>query len=174
MSHKPQSVTRGFIIIASLLTPIFGTLFFVTLLVNASDYTPIKNVTFSLKEKTMQSFDVVLTGNQARLNAAEVELFYNPEDFYVTHIDITNALCDPQFVIEKEIDNEAGRLYYACGTITPFSMSTTTLATVYIEKRAHGSAEIYFSSTSTNALAHDGYGTNLTKERLPATLSFSG
>lgn len=116
--------------------------------------------TISLTQVDRSMIAIELTNNETILNAGEIEVFFDPAQLIVTAINISSALCEPRFVITKEIDNKNGRIFYQCGTITPFTRPTTTLATVTVLPQHTGTSSLVFG-TNTHLLAHDGKGTNV-------------
>ena len=165
---------RGFLIAAAILTPVFGSLFFFAILVNAEEYTaPAPTVTVEAVQVDNSTINIDLRNNSVLLNAVEVELYFDPAHIYVGKLSITDSLCEERFVITKEIDNKTGRVFYQCGTVTPFAGTSTTLATLTITPLKYGTSTVNFG-LNTNTLAHDGYGSNVTKERIGAQYSFAG
>ncbi len=168
-----SETSQGFVIGLSVLTPIFGTLFFFAVLVHAEEYVaPEATAIISALQTDSNKIVVKLEENINPLNAAEVELFFDPKAFIVTDLIIHGDLCEERFVLTKIIDNTAGTVFYQCGTITPFTGASTTLATIIIEPISLGTSPILFG-TNTNALAHDGFGSNVTKDRATGTYAYA-
>ena len=168
-----SETTRGFMIAALVLIPIFGSMFFFAVLVNAAEYlAPAPTVNIEAAQRTDNTIDILLSDNTGPINAAEVELQFDPSYIYVSDLTIAPELCEERFVITKVIDNEIGRIFYQCGTVTPFTGTSTVLATLEVTPLALGTSTLSFATSSTNILAHDGYGSNVTKQRLDGLYAF--
>jgi hypothetical protein len=166
-----SETSRGFVMMVMILTPIFGTLFFFAVLVNASEYiAPEPTVRIEAVQIDKNKVVVNLSKNTTLLNAVEVEMFFDPKAIAVTDVIIHPEICEERFVLTKVIDNTAGTIFYQCGTISPFSGTSTTLATIMIAPITSGATPLTFGS-STNALASDGYGSNVTKERIDSVMT---
>ena len=124
----------------------------------------------SPRVRDVNTVDIKLTANTHLLNAGEVELLFDPVKLIVTNLLITDSLCQEQFVITKQIDNEHGRLFYQCGTLSPFAGASTTLAVVTVLPQSTGTSTLRFGP-QTHVLAHDGYGTNILHTALNALYS---
>ncbi len=98
------------------------------------------------------------------LNAIEFELNYNPKELLITKIEPHTPLCEERFLIQNVIDTASGTASFQCGTITPFEGTDGTIATIHAIPLVSGTSTVTFG-TRTNVLAHDGYGTNLTRTR---------
>lgn len=169
-----SETSQGFLIGLSVLTPIFGTLFFFAILVSAEEYTaPPATATISAEQLTNDKVIINLANDGTLLNAVEVELFFDPKAVRVTSLNIHPELCEERFIITNIIDNEAGTVFYQCGTISPYSGTSTTLATLIIEPLTLGTTSLTFGQ-NTNVLAHDGFGSNVTKERTDGIYAFAG
>lgn len=174
ISAWESETSQGFVIGLSVLIPIFGTLFFFAVLVSAEEYVaPEATVVISALQIDTNKIVVILDENINPLNAAEIELFFDPKAFIVTDLSIHPELCEERFVLTKIIDNTAGIVFYQCGIITPFTGASTTLATVMTEPLTTGTSPLTFG-LNTNVLAHDGFGSNVTKYRATGTYAFSG
>lgn len=173
ISSLESETSQGFLIGLSVLTPIFGTLFFFTVLVNAAEHiVPEATAVVHLVQTSPDRLEIRLTDNTTPLNAAEMELLFDPQAFSVTDLTIQPGLCEERFIITKLIDNASGKVFYQCGTIMPFGKASTTLAILKIAPLSTGTSTVTFG-TNTNVLAHDGYGSNVTKERVPGTFAYS-
>lgn len=95
------------------------------------------------------------------LNAIEFELTYNPAELTITDIVSHGVLCEERFIITNTIDNTNGSVLFQCGTITPFTNATGTIATIYTTRRNEDTSLAF--GTNTHVLAHDGYGTDATR-----------
>lgn len=95
------------------------------------------------------------------LNAIEFELAYNPEELTITDIVSHGVLCEERFIITNTIDNKNGTALFQCGTVTPYTNATGTIATIYTTRRNEETSLAF--GTTTHVLAHDGYGTDATR-----------
>jgi hypothetical protein len=168
-----SDTARGFVIGALVLIPLFGTLFFFAVLVSAAEPVPASPTSLAITQSGPTTLTVTLTENDTALNAAEVEVLFDAAHFQVTEVLISEALCEKRFVITKETDNETGRVFYQCGTVTPFTGSSTILATLTIRPHQTGTSTAALGA-ATNVLAHDGLGTNVTGERLADIITTAG
>lgn len=98
------------------------------------------------------------------LNAAEFEINFDPKALSVKSIIQGNDLCEERFILTNNIKNASGSASFACGTITPFSDKTGTIARIHVIPLTAGTSSIYFTASSTQVLAHDGKGTNATRQ----------
>lgn len=98
------------------------------------------------------------------LNAIEFELSYNPKEITITEIVSHGVLCEERFIITNAIDNKNGTALFQCGTVTPFINATGTVATIYTKRRSNDASLTF--GTTTHVLAHDGYGTDATRNLL--------
>jgi len=97
------------------------------------------------------------------LNAVEFQLHYDPKALMVTQITPLWTLCEERFIITNTINNASGTAFFQCGTVTPFSEVSGVIAIIHTIPLASGTSSVSFG-TQTHVLAHDGYGTNVTKE----------
>lgn len=122
-----------------------------------------KTVDISMVQTSTSTFAVALENKSAvPLNALEFEVSFNPKEFRVSDIVPLNTLCEERFIISKNIQNASGTAHFACGTVTPFTGTEGTFAVVYGHMLKAGTTSITFG-TSTQVLAHDGLGTNATR-----------
>ena len=169
-----SDTARGFVVGSLVLIPIFGTLFFFAVLVNAAAPTPeTESAALTLTQRDPQTVTVDLRNNLYPLNTAEIEIYFDPEHFSVTDVAIEPVLCEERFVITNLIDNNAGRMFYQCGTISPFAGTSTTLATITLQPKTGGTSTVALGRDS-NVLAHDGLGTNVTGTRGTTTVTTAG
>lgn len=165
---------RSFAITASFLLLFFIILNFFFLVAYAATYiVPPQTVTIVAEQIDQNTIAITLTNSQTLLNTAEVEFFFDPTHILVTDVLISDSLCMDSFVITKEIDNIQGRVFYQCGTYIPFAGADTVLATLKVIPLKIGTSPLSFGN-NTNVLAHDGYGSNVTKDRLASIFQFSG
>ncbi len=117
------------------------------------------------------SFAVTIqNASNTPLNAVEFEIQYDPELLLVTEIIPHTTLCEERFIISKTINQENGTLFFQCGTIAPFSGTTGIIATINATPLTVDTPALQFGTT-THVLAHDGFGTDVTRNRFD--LSFT-
>lgn len=98
------------------------------------------------------------------LNAIEFELAYNPAELTITNIVSHGVLCEERFIITNSIDNTTGRALFQCGTVTPYTNATGTITTIYTKQKSEDASLTF--GTTTHVLAHDGLGTDATRNLL--------
>lgn len=98
------------------------------------------------------------------LNAAEFEINFDPKAVTIQSIIPEHDLCEERFILTNNVQNASGSASFACGTITPFSDKTGTIARIHVIPLAVGTSSIYFTASSTQVLAHDGQGTDATRK----------
>lgn len=104
------------------------------------------------------------------LNAIEFELAYDPRALALIDILPNETLCEKRFMITNRIDNALGAALFQCGTITQFDKATGTIATVHVIPLRSGTSTISFAP-KTHILAHDGLGTDATRQRIDLQFS---
>jgi hypothetical protein len=105
---------------------------------------------------TSTTYNIILTNNGDIFNLVEFDLQF-ASSTAITTGSIESALCRPEFIISNTGTTKPGSWYVACGTFTPFSGASTTLATFTV---AHTSTTATFSfGTKTALYRHDGLGT---------------
>jgi hypothetical protein len=140
--------------------------FFVALvpMVRAYEYFA-HSVDMSLEQTATSTFAIVIANaSSTPLNAVEFELHFDPTKIQITDIVPQGVLCEDRFVITNIINNASGTTLFQCGTVTPFTSKTGTIATVYTKPIETGTSTITFGET-THVLSHDGYGTDATKSK---------
>jgi len=105
------------------------------------------------------------------LNAVEFELHFDPKTLFVTSLVPESTLCEERFIITNRIDYASGTVTFQCGTVTPFTGKTGSIAKINAIPISLGTSSITFASSTTHVLAHDGYGTDVTDERKPLTFT---
>jgi hypothetical protein len=152
---------QGFNVTAGILI-----VFFLALVPLVRAYQDFKeSVDMGLIQTATSTFAVVIDNAQnTPLNAVEFELHFDPTKIQITDIISTGVLCEDRFIITNRISNASGTTLFQCGTVTPFTNKTGTIATVYTKPIEIGTSTITFGET-THVLAHDGYGTDATRER---------
>jgi hypothetical protein len=158
---------RGFNVTAVLLIPAF--LYVVPLLHAFEGFTQTVDM-FLLQEAKgimygTSSVAVTIANTQhIPLNAVAFELSYNPQELSIIQISPSPTLCEERFMITNQINNASGTALFQCGTIDPFSGAEGIIATIAVQHLTSGTASLTFG-TSTHVLAHDGYGTDVTRAR---------
>jgi hypothetical protein len=113
----------------------------------------------------------VETGGEA-VNAAQVNLTYDPTKLQVTGIETANSFCEPDMFIQKDIDNHAGEVQVACVTTPPGLSGNGTVFDLDVQGLANGPATLHFAS-GTAVLAEDGLGTNVLRLSTDGSYTFA-
>ncbi len=131
---------------------------------------PIYNSTMHLRPSSGlfdknfdQRIDAVIVGSGEPINAAQVEISFNPEELRVEDIEILDSFCEPGFVMDRTIDNENGLAVVGCGTRVPFQGNEITLATFVVQPLVEGNVQVSFTD-KTAVYAHDGLGTDVLRK----------
>jgi hypothetical protein len=102
----------------------------------------------------------VLTGGEA-INAAQIDLTYDPTKIQVADIITADSFCAPAMFLEKSIDNRSGEVRVACALPSPgFSGQSGNVVTLAVQPIRMGSVVLHFA-TDTQILANDGLGTDV-------------
>jgi hypothetical protein len=102
----------------------------------------------------------VSTGGEA-INAAQIDVVFDPATVNVVDIDTTGSVCAPTMILQKNIDNAHGEAQIMCALPSPgFSGPNGTVATLVLQPIQSGNATLHFA-TSTQILADDGLGTDV-------------
>ncbi len=102
----------------------------------------------------------VSTGGEA-INAAQIDITYDPSRIWVADIITADSFCAPAIFLEKSIDNKRGEVQVACGLPTPgFSGEGGNVVTLALQPMQGGDVTLHFS-TDTQILANDGLGTDV-------------
>ncbi len=143
------------------------TVFFLVLVPAVTAYQDFKaSVDMGLTQTATSTFAVVIdNASNIPLNAIEFELHFDPTKIQITDIVSTGVLCEERFIITNRISNASGTTLFQCGTITPFTHKTGTIATVYTKPIETGTSTTITFGETTHVLAHDGYGTDATREK---------
>lgn len=111
-------------------------------------------------EGVLVNAELMLTTNNIRLNAFELELHFDPDVHQIKDVAMHPGLCEPQFIIEKQIDVDEGIIYVACGTTTPFITGTEYMPIVTVAMQSSNSEKARFQfGPRTGFRMHDGFGT---------------
>ena len=104
--------------------------------------------------------ELVLATHNIRLNAFEVELHFDPDIHQITDVMTHPSLCEPQFLIEKEINVDEGIIMVSCGTTTPFITGVEYMPILTVAMESKDPAETRFQfGPRTSFRIHDGFGT---------------
>ncbi len=107
------------------------------------------------------TLEVLIENIETPINAAQTDLTYDPK--IIQAIDISTEESFAQIFLQKEIDNENGRVVISGGLPNPgFSGEGCKFATVLFMSVKEGETVLEFSDTSM-VLANDGKGTNILK-----------
>ncbi len=127
------------------------------------DISAIQHVPAVASEPAAFTIDIANT-RHTPLNAVEFELSYDPRAFLITDITPHTTLCEEQFIIANTVNNASGTALFQCGTVTPFTGATGTIATVHVLPLRAGTSSVSFAEL-THVLVHDGLGTDATRLR---------
>jgi hypothetical protein len=122
--------------------------------------------TFDLESQ--QTIDIqVLTGGEA-INSTQVNVSYDPGIVRIEEILTEGSFCPPEFFVQKEVDNLAGKVSIACGLPSPgLTKEVGTVATLVMQPVASGNAALRFEP-GTRVLANDGLGTDVLRVAIDA------
>lgn len=113
----------------------------------------------------------LLSGGEA-INAAKVVINYDPKKVLVEEIITENSFCragGSSMFIEKDIDNNKGRVSIVCGVPSPgFSDTKGVLAELLIKPLETGQISFRFDPDS-QVLANDGLGTNVLRASIDSS-----
>lgn len=113
---------------------------------------------------------IIFINDGTAMNAVDITVSYNPEELVVTGITHEAALCEDRFLIHKDIDSVHGLVHYTCGTVTPFTGTEVTLATLTVRPEATSTKLTLLHDSSIRM--HDGFGTNAEALLYAAVLEF--
>ncbi len=148
--------------ISALILSLFFVLF-IPLVHGFQDFTKTVDIMLKAHGTEADTYTIELANaSSTPLNAIEFELSYNPEELTITDIVSHGVLCEERFIITNSVDNSKGHALFQCGTITPFTSATGTVATIHTQRKIKGMPVLSFGET-THVLAHDGYGTDATR-----------
>jgi hypothetical protein len=169
-----RGVLDGFIKAAILLLLFFA--LSIPLLYAYSGYGRTVDVSLSQEDASATAFVpttlevTIRNASSTPLNAVEFALAYDPAKMLLTSIEPTGTLCEDRFIITNTIDHASGTAFFQCGTVTPYSNSSGTIAIIHAIPLVEGTTSIVFA-TSTHVLAHDGYGTDVTRDTKGTTIT---
>jgi Cohesin domain len=123
--------------------------------INLSPSSGILNRSFS------QNIAVAVSTGGETINAAQVDILYDPTMLQIERIDTANSLCAQNMFFEKTIDNKKGEVRVQCLDPAPsFSGENGTIVTLVVQPLKTGWATLHFEDT-TRVLANDGLGTDV-------------
>lgn len=152
--------TVVFIIIFAIMFPLF---FVFAEFAQSVDIKATQATTTHAYVQTSFTINIINESNTP-LNVVELELNYDPNALFIIGIIPHTTLCEERFMMTNSFDNASGTAFFLCGTITPFTQNEGVVATVYAIPLSSGTSSVTFGA-STRVLAHDGYGTDATRER---------
>ncbi len=108
-----------------------------------------------------QVFDVLVKTGDEIINAAEIELVFDPTKVEINELDTNNSACS--HVIEKTIDSINGKIILSCMIIDPkvSREKTVSLGKIIATPIAVGTFDFTFNLQGTKVLADDGLGTDV-------------
>jgi len=112
----------------------------------------------------------VSTGGEA-INAAQINLAYDPAKLRVVDIATDDSFCSPSMFLQKEIDNQKGEVQVACATPTPGLSGDGIVIDLDVQALQEGEATLDFAS-GTAILANDGLGTDVLRLATNASYHF--
>jgi hypothetical protein len=152
-----------FIIFLTLFSLIFLSLeFFILSNIYSRDYERKTYITVEGGEyKFGESFplNIMIENISTPINAAQVEIVFNPNIIQVTEISTTDSFI--KIFLQKEVDNKNGKILISGGLPNPgFTGIKAKVSTVLFIPQKEGDANIEVSPNSM-VLANDGKGTNI-------------
>lgn len=155
---------------------IFGYVFWISYSFLLRQSIPLKDSPYTIYNSTLDLYPAagvlsahaehrvsirVVTGGEA-INVVRAVLTYDPEKIKVNEIITENSFCAPWMFLEREIDNEVGRVDIACGLPSPgFSEPKGIVAELLVSPLEAGDAFLSFDPNDTQVLANDGLSTNV-------------
>jgi hypothetical protein len=95
------------------------------------------------------------------INAAQIDITYDPAKARVENLITENSLCAQNMFLEKSIDNQRGEVRVSCLLPSPgFSGRIGNVVTLALRSIQDGDLALHFA-TDTEVLANDGLGTNV-------------
>lgn len=121
---------------------------------------------------TPMAADIIITNDGTPLNAMEAEIYFDATRFAVTDLTFNTSLCDTRFIIDRVIDNTAGRVHMSCGTPNPFTGHVTVFGTITAIPLQAGISKLTFGE-ATHVHVHDGLGTEIVRDTYDTTLNIA-
>lgn len=117
-----------------------------------------------------QTISVILdTGGEA-INVVGLDIDYNPDEMEISSIDDSTSACD--YVVEKNIDDTAGRVTFSCALLhTLDHPQNTVIARLIVHPKTLGQSVLRFAS-STTVKANDGLATDVLRMTTNASYTF--
>jgi hypothetical protein len=117
----------------------------------------------------LQLFPVAKTDLSVKLdtfgtavNAVRIVVNFDPALVEVAALDTRASFCEQYLFVEKVIDNESGQLIVSCGKPTPGFTGSSTVFNFQARALQHQDFDMEIAPSS-QVLANDGFGTNLSK-----------
>lgn len=108
----------------------------------------------------------IRTGGES-INVANATITWDPSLASVSEVNMDRSFCDQQLMIQRDIDNNAGKVTITCGipggTNAGDVGSELEMAELAITPKRQGSFSMHFDD-QTSVLASDGLGTNVLRE----------
>jgi len=117
-----------------------------------------------------QFITIKLISGGETINVAQANIEYDPLQIKVLDIITIKSFCDPNFFIEKNIDNENGLVTIICGRPSGFTDDIGILAELLVQPLQSGEFSLHFGP-ETKVLAHDGLGTNVLRQATNASFN---
>ena len=107
------------------------------------------------------------------INAIQVSVLYDPRQAEVEEILINASFCEKDLFLSKEIDNDRGEVFVACGLPSPgFNGGDGTGFGLVFKPRSGGDLNLSFGPES-KMLANDGKGTEALSLKINSVLNLS-
>jgi hypothetical protein len=131
---------------------------------------PILAIEPQSETTTSTTYAITLTNNGDIFNVVEFELLFATSTT-IEIDDIESALCRPELTVANTMTQGTAisTWYVACGTFSPFSGTTITLATFTIPHTSTPTPLTF--GTSTALYRHDGLGTQIIPDTIGTTTS---
>lgn len=120
-------------------------------------------VSHTILSTTTESYTVSIDPVSYKVNAYELQISYDPTRHEVLSVVPASSACEDRFVISRKIDQQAGTIYLACGTITPPPVGQPVpLASIVFKRSATETLPLIAVDTTSSAVyQHDGQGTRV-------------
>lgn len=108
-----------------------------------------------------QVFDIVIKTGDEVINAAQIELAFDPKKVEINELDTDNSACS--HILEKTIDSINGKIILSCVIIDSkvSREKTVSLGKIIATPIAVGTFDFVFDLEGTKVLADDGLGTDV-------------
>lgn len=110
------------------------------------------------------NISILVNSGEESVNAFNVGINFDPNMIQIENISIESSVCDE--FLEKNIDNEAGKIRIACIVVNPgFIGRNGNVADIVFKIKKHGQVGLVFDR-DTEVLANDGLGTSVLRTAL--------